>query len=266
MSLSGLKRLSPPSAADASNSDAQGAKAARSEHEDAALRGVLALAKKSGKRRYVLFGPHDFGGVRVECAMFDTGCNAHLLPLPEPGSLSDLWSKFPTPSYRWTLDAVDGAPLVLVVMHPQAFHVRFSPEMLPHATGVELAQLRFYLCADDLRALTRMKVLSSTMQAMAEARAVTAVQDAYPTGRRKHALIGQDILQRRATLFIQHGNMAALLDPTFPLTRSHIEELRDFARAKRMLLPEAWPSPEDIHVGDSSDPGGASDVEEVLVG
>lgn len=180
---------------------------------------------------------NDFAGFRVERVLLDTGCGTHLLPLPDANSLAQLRQTFPAPCI-WGLAQSAGTFCVLTIFH---------------------------LCADDLKAVTALKVLELDAQLAAEKQLQTLLPDQYPTSRRKHAIVGQDFIHGDAA-FVQHKNVAVLVDKTFEMSWPHLERFHRFVRYHTELLPNGFENLEELHIGDSNDHGEVSEVECVVIG
>lgn len=266
MAARSSKRSSPPqapAAAPARRKRSNSSDKKEDEADDVPLEGVLAIGMKNDRRRCFLLGENDFAGFRVESVVFDTGCNTHLLPLPDANSLHQLQKIFPAP---WGLSQAAGVSAsfyVLTIEQEQGFLVRFSTGILKSSPGIRVPFLRFFLCAEDLATLTAMKILERGAQRVAEQQLKNL--DKYPKSRRMHALLGQDFVHGD-TAFLQHKNLALLVDKTFDLSWAHLERFRRAVRYYTELLPEGFENLEEVHLGDSKYLGDASEVEYVLIG
>eukprot|EP01089_Gocevia_fonbrunei_P022027 TRINITY_DN874_c0_g2_i1.p1 TRINITY_DN874_c0_g2~~TRINITY_DN874_c0_g2_i1.p1 ORF type:complete len:290 (+),score=8.04 TRINITY_DN874_c0_g2_i1:67-936(+) len=172
-----------------------------------------------------------FGGYRVEVCMFDTGCNSILLPLQDHDHLTKIMELFPTTGdwkYTWTVSSSNGVGTlnspVLHVRYPDyADYVDKTIEITlssdSHPFKMQVKSLRFHLCYEDTIGLQ--KLHNSGKVALNEASVrhlnsfidtVTAIKTVLPSiqigKRRRHALIGQDVLKKNPKMVcIQNGGV-----------------------------------------------------------
>lgn len=169
--------------------------------------------------RYFIPSTKNFFG-RFQCreVMWDSGCNSHLLALPDEDSIQSLSQLYPSDQYSWNVVISSGVSSAHLVLHISPLCVggisySLNNDLIEGQTGT-LDYLRFYLCGDDVKYLIqaadaglvplnglrlhKLKVFCTTCPSVLEAK------------RRRHSLIGQDIA--RSFSIIDHHGLCLFVD------------------------------------------------------
>lgn len=216
--------------------------------------GVLAIAKKNKRHRLFLASKQNyFGDLNVEVVMIDSGCNSLLLPLKEE-QLFTIYKQFPPGNYLWEIGESNGVSIGHVSLKISAFAQNTIPIRLcedlkrpddhVHACTVEF--VRFHLCGADLKLLTEtpqfVSLFSSTVMERLRTILATSGNDVV---RRKHALLGQSVLNQYAS--IQVNSLWLLLDPLLYKKAIEWNELAQYnlVLTTRATLPDKFDDLED---------------------
>lgn len=177
--------------------------------------GVLAVFKMNKKQRFFLPSTQNFfGPVQVEQVMVDSGCNSILLPLQQ-GKLQETLDAFPEDKgfncYFGISHGVSGQSAVLRIKarNPsEPILIKLAKDLFPNVE-FKVKHLRFHLVQEDIESLRA----DSRMLARFEQEDRKAIQESKATNteRRKHALIGQSIMQQDDVSSLQHEGVCVLV-------------------------------------------------------
>jgi len=202
----------------------------------------------SMNKRFRFFIPSKdnyFGGVPVEYVMIDSGCNSILLPLPE--SLEFLEKTFVEPQYSWRIrtgKGVSGSSLCLYITA-----VIGKIQVSIHGKAVaEVDRLRFHLSSEDVKNLSACSALDITQKDL-----IVQFFQTHVVSRRKHALLGQDIL--RFHLCVQTRDCFIVLNPTCDSIPVSVRYLNALLVQESVKSTNAWTKEfedleDDDHDGD----------------
>lgn len=177
--------------------------------------GVLLVARINAKARYAIPSlDNDFHGYRVRVVLIDPGCCQHLLPVSSTDDLEGLQQIFPSTEYSRTFCPFNNRLCVLkirnltpsrVLTAHLAQDLTIPPNSLfPHTLQVTMSEFNFHLCREDVEYLQCRPdfVMNSDVLLSFDAQRVD-------TARRSHAVIGQSVLRRCASV-LAHDCMVSL--------------------------------------------------------
>ncbi|EGG21797.1 hypothetical protein DFA_01683 [Cavenderia fasciculata] len=152
------------------------------------------------RRTFLPSTDNTFGGYPIPYVMLDTGCNSHLLSIPEMDGLSTLFNTFPTKhpnaageQFTYKIKSGGGvaalqSPVLSVYNNAgNAFTIRLCSDLYPHEL-IHNEYLRFSLCYDDV-----VGILSAVDSAQ-----INSIKAIIPginiAKRRRHALLGRSLI------------------------------------------------------------------------
>jgi len=161
--------------------------------------------------------------------MVDTGCNTTLLPISSSHALTDLMRHFPNTHYIWRISGSDGvgalnSPVLLISPLQGTVNVELAKDLKPY--NIQLHFLRFHVCYDDAKSLLDTKEVAIIKKDILSAfiKTIDAITKAVPNAkvgiRRKHALLGQQVLGQPSLVTVQHGDIFLVTDTINPLDLS----------------------------------------------
>jgi len=162
--------------------------------------------------------------------MVDSGCNSCLLPIEENG-LKNVLAAFPFQQFKWQISMGRGvaalqSPVLYVYPTLGKIGITIATDIKP--LSVEVDYLRFHLCYDDAKILVddplykdvfsrdKLEKFVSQMEVL-----IKLSPDVKDVGkRRKHALLGQQLIGEDSIISIQYKNVFYLVNTSDPVELS----------------------------------------------
>jgi len=224
---------------------------------DTNLNGVVLLARRNVRRRFFLPSKENyFGGWKVEAAMIDNGCNGMLLPLRNKGDLQQLTLHFRESDYNWEIvrgKGVQGPSLSVKITSSITSTIDLDLcRDFAARCQTKVSFLRFHLCTEDLEDLANFPSESIARRALdrfikTNGEELVKKFLSLPVIRRKHALVGQAIMDDVITL--KHLHVFAMLDPKKFVSGIPFESIQAWGKIVREVpeatLPERFEELED---------------------
>eukprot|EP01038_Epipyxis_sp_PR26KG_P006466 gene6466-8895_t len=166
---------------------------------DTLKNGVVFYSFMNNRKKFYLPNIDNyFGPVKVEKIMIDTGCNSLKLT-----------------DFRWRIGKSSGvggtSPVLIIEMESSQECIDVS--LMTDEEGehkFKLFKLRFALCTEDIEFMLNLGDLLKTIFTQDDVNMLNQLVTGAVFKRRKHALLGQDILQKYSC--IRHGKVALHID------------------------------------------------------
>jgi hypothetical protein len=204
--------------------------------------GVEFISLMNPRKRFFLpSSKNSFGGMKVRKVMCDSGCSSLLLPLENPDTMKDLFSKFEE-GYKFSVSEsanVGGHSVCLIIesLSPtDNFKVNLCEDLMGQS-NILIKRLRFSLCCDDIDTITE-----TYIERFGQLDRQRISSGTGPKKRRTHALLGQDIMF--GFCLIKYRHVELYVNPKHYKFPKIFEELQDQTESienqLRKFLPECF--------------------------